>query len=320
MSDRNAPGADQGGRASRASGPASVVCLGEIAWDLRAPEGTPLEQGPPLHPAPGGGAVTTALELTRLGVPTALCAAVGDDVLGHALRRRIEAAGVDVRFLVATPAVRTGLVILASNAEGERRFLSYRSPDAEAKALRAALPRNFLYLSARAVHLSALLPSPEPLRLFRAATRAARGASLSLDVNARPRFWRDAKSSDRLAALDLLRAFDWIKASEGDLEVMRLTPAELLEKMKPTAALIVTSGAHPVRAFGPFGTIERALETRIDVDPTGAGDAFCAGLVAELHQSVGAQTKRGPIAKDAVTRAVDRGIEAARAFLGRRER
>jgi len=317
MSDRNAPGADQGGRASRASGPASVVCLGEIAWDLRAPEGTPLEQGPPLHPAPGGGAVTTALELTRLGVPTALCAAVGDDVLGHALRRRIEAAGVDVRFLVATPAVRTGLVILASNEEGARRFLSYRSPDAEAKALRGLLPRDF---EARAVHLSALLPSPEPLRLFRAAIRRARRCALSLDLNARPRFWRSAKDKDRLAALELLNAFDWIKASEGDLEVMRLIPAELLEKMKPTAALIVTSGAHPVRAFGPFGTIERALETRIDVDPTGAGDAFCAGLVAELHQSVGAQTKRGPIAKDAVTRAVDRGIEAARAFLGRRER
>jgi sugar/nucleoside kinase (ribokinase family) len=298
------------------------VCLGEVAWDLRGPEGVPLEQEPPLYPSPGGGAVNTALELTRLGVPTALAAAVGDDLLGHALRRRLEAAGVDVRLLVATPAVRTGLVILASNAEGERRFLSYRSPDAEAKALRAALPRNFLYLSARAVHLSALLPSPEPLRLFRAATRAARGASLSLDVNARPRFWRDAKSSDRLAALDLLRAFDWIKASEGDLEVIRQTPSDLLAKMSPSAALIVTSGPHPVRAYGPFGAIERPLEARLDADPTGAGDAFCAGLITELHQSVGAQTNAQAIARaitiEEVTRAVDRAIEAARAFLARR--
>jgi sugar/nucleoside kinase (ribokinase family) len=295
------------------------VCLGEVAWDLRGPDGVPLEEEPPLHPSPGGGAVNTALELTRLGVPTALAAAVGDDLLGHALRRRLEAAGVDVRLLVATPAVRTGLVILASNAEGERRFLSYRSPDAEAKALRAALPRN---LSARAVHLSALLPSPEPLRLFRAATRAARGSSLSLDVNARPRFWRDAKSSDRLAALDLVRAFDWIKASEGDLDVIRQTPRELLAKMSPSATLIVTSGPHPIRAYGPFGTMKRPIEPAIDADPTGAGDAFCAGLVAELHQSVGAQTNAQAIPRaitiEEVTRAVDRAIEAARALLMRR--
>jgi sugar/nucleoside kinase (ribokinase family) len=295
------------------------VCLGEVAWDLHGPEGVPLEDEPPLHPAPGGGAVNTALELTRLGIPTALAAAVGDDLLGHALRRRLEAAGVDVHLLVATPAVRTGLVILASNAQGERRFLSYRSPDAEAKALRAALPKA---LSARAVHLSALLPSPEPLRLFRAATRAARGACLSLDVNARPRFWRDAKSSDRLAALDLVRAFNWIKASEGDLEVIRQTPGDLLAKMSPSAALFVTSGPHPIRVYGPFGVIERPIGARLDADPTGAGDAFCAGLIAELHQSVGAQTNAQAMTRaitiEEVTRAVDRAIEAARAFLARR--
>jgi sugar/nucleoside kinase (ribokinase family) len=310
MSDRNAPRAHD-------PGAAQAVCLGEVAWDLRGPEGAPLEEGPPLYPAPGGGAVTTALELARLGVPTGLAAAVGDDLLGHALRRRLEAAGVDTRLLVASPAIRTGLVILASNAEGARRFLSYRSPDAEARALRAALPRD---LAARALHLSALLPSPAPRRLFRSAIRAARGATLSLDVNARPRFWRGAKSSDRLAALELLQRFDWIKASEGDLEVLQITPADLLAKMSPTAALIVTRGTHPIRAFGPFGSIERSIEAPVDADPTGAGDAFCAGLVAELHQFVGAQTKRKPIAIDAVARAVDRGIEAARAFLARRVR
>jgi sugar/nucleoside kinase (ribokinase family) len=296
--------------------PASVVCLGEIAWDLRAPEGVPLEEEPPLHPSPGGGAVTTALELTRLGVPTALCAAAGDDLLGHALRRRLEAAGIDVRLLVTTREIRTGLVILASNEDRTRRFLSYRSPDAEAKALLTAMPKD---LSARALHVSGLLPSADPIRLVRAAIRRARGGVLSLDLNARPRFWRDAKMPDRIAALSVLRSFDWIKASEGDLEVIGdHGPDDLREWMKPSASLIVTAGSRPVQAFGPFGSIERTAGTPIDADPTGAGDAFCAGLVAELHQSVGAQTKRGPIAEDVITRAVDRAIEAARAFLARR--
>lgn len=303
MSENEGPGAP------------SVVCLGEIAWDLRAPPGALLEGGPPIRPSPGGGAVTTALELARLGVSTGLCAAVGDDLLGRALRSRLEAAGVDVRHLVATSAVRTGLVFLASDEGGGRGFLSYRAPDAEAKALRASLPKSF---SARALHISALLPSPAPLRLLRAAILAARGAVLSLDLNARPRFWRDAKARDRDAALRLLVVFDWIKASEDDLKVMGLTAPELLAKMSPTASLIVTSGPHPVRAYGPHGLVMRGLGPKLNVDPTGAGDAFCAGFLFELSQSVGAQTKSAPMTSPTVSSAIDRGRESARALLERR--
>jgi sugar/nucleoside kinase (ribokinase family) len=301
-----------------------IVCAGEVAWDLVSLEGAPLEEAPALRPTPGGGAANTALELARLGVQTSLCAAVGDDPLGLAMRRRLEAGGVDTSLLVASPLVRTGLVLIGSPGHDGRRFMSYRAPDDEARALRAELPDR---LRARFLHLSALVPSRAQIALFRAAIRRARrgGASVTLDLNARPRLWRrSSDASDAIGATDaiseILRAADWIKCSDGDLEAMRASTADLRARIHASAVLIVTSGAGPVRAFGPFGSIERAPDPISGADPAGSGDAFCAGLLAELMTRVPASAlpDRAPVSEELAARCIDRGIDVARAHLERR--
>lgn len=70
----------------------------------------------------------TALELARAGVPVALCAAVGDDALGVAMQRRLKASGVDASLVIASPLLRTGLVLIGGALGSSRRFMSYRAP------------------------------------------------------------------------------------------------------------------------------------------------------------------------------------------------
>src|SRR5262245_20506280 len=102
-----------------------IVCVGEAAWDLHASAGALFDSARSFELSPGGGAINTVVELSRLGVRAALCAAFGDDPLGRNLKDSLESAGVDVRF-VRLLAVRTGLVFMGRGLGGGRSYVSYR--------------------------------------------------------------------------------------------------------------------------------------------------------------------------------------------------
>lgn len=295
-----------------------VVCVGEAAWDLRAPTGMSLDDAAEVLLLPGGGAALTAIELARLGARSALCAAFGDDPIGRGLRARVAAAGVDVRF-VRLSSVRTGLVFIGASRESDagQSFVSYRDPEGEARALEESLPDHF---DARAVHLSSLIPMRGELHLFHRAVTAARreGALLSLDLNARPRFFR---GEPRAIPEAIIRAMDVIKGARVDLEVMGLSSVDALRAhARPDALILSTDGAAPVRAIGPFGVIERAPVPIDGVEPTGAGDAFCAGFLAELMRESKASLSDALKDVASVARSLDRAMEAARELLERRAR
>jgi sugar/nucleoside kinase (ribokinase family) len=293
-----------------------VVCVGEAAWDLRALPGMSLDEAEEVRLVPGGGAVLTAIELSRLGARAALCAAFGDDPIGRGLLARVGAAGVDVRF-VRLSSVRTGLVFIGASRDkdGGQSFVSYRDPEAEARALEVILPDHF---GARVVHLSALIPTRGELHLFHRAVLAAHrdGALLSLDLNARPRFFR---GEPRAIPEAIIRAMDVIKCAQVDLQVMGLSSVDdLRAHARPDAVILSTSGAGPVRVSGPFGAIERSPAPIDGVDPTGAGDAFCAGFLAELTSAPSSSPARSIKDAASVARALDRAMDASRSHLMRR--
>lgn len=297
------------------SGGTDVVCVGEALWDLVAPVGTPLEQARLLRRVPGGGAVNTAMALTRLGVASAVCAALGDDALGRGLRDELAAAGVEVDRL-AFGAGRTGLMLIALEG-GEARFLGYRQRKAEARALAAALPACW---RARVVHFSGIAPVRGAIgAIEQAAERARRdGCAVSVDVNARPRMWlragRGASTASVRGFLRLLHQADLVKCSVADLAVLGTTASALRAQLRAGATLVVTDGTREARMFGPFG--ERAVPPRPVrvIDPTGAGDAFCAGMLAALVW----QEREAWGDAALVLRAVVRGHEVARTWLRRR--
>nr|WP_104984860.1 PfkB family carbohydrate kinase [Sorangium cellulosum] len=307
------------------SAPTEVVCVGEALWDLHAPAGIPLERAKLLRRVPGGGAVNTATALARLGVPSGLCAALGDDALGRGLRDELAAAGVDVGRL-ALGAARTGLVLVAVE-RGEARFVGYRQGELEARALAAALPERW---QARVVHFTGIAPvRGATFALARAAARARReGCAVSVDVNARPRMWPRAgntRPTGRARGLPaagdggagvrgcfrLLEQADLVKCSAGDLAVLGTTARALRERLRAGATLVVTDGARDALVLGPDG--ERAVAPRPvrALAPTGAGDAFCAGMLAALVWQ--GRERWGDAAL--MLRAVARGHDVARAWV-----
>ncbi|WP_437587598.1 carbohydrate kinase family protein [Sorangium sp. So ce1000] len=315
--------------------------MGEALWDLYAPEGIPLEQAKLLRRVPGGGAVNTATALVRLGIRSELCAALGDDAMGRGLRDEVAAAGIDVGRL-SLSAARTGLMLVAIE-RGEARFAGYRQGESEARALAAAMPERW---QSRVVHFTGIAPVRGASgALARAAASARReGCAVSVDVNARPRMWPRAgraasvpgagagaasasdagagagaaSASDAGAGVRgcfrLFRQADLVKCSAGDLDVLGTTARALRERLRPEATLVVTDGARETLLLGPGG--ERAVAPRPvrPVDPTGAGDAFCAGMLASLVWEARARWGDASL----MLRAVTRGHDVARAWVRRK--
>ncbi|WP_437753803.1 PfkB family carbohydrate kinase [Sorangium sp. So ce1389] len=292
-----------------------MVCVGEALWDLIAPDGIPLERAKLLRRVPGGGAVNTATALARLGVPSGLCAALGDDAMGRGLKDEVAAAGVDVSRL-ALGAARTGLMFVATE-RGEARFLGYRQGELEARALATALPARW---QARVVHFTGIAPVRGAVgALARAAASARReGCAISVDVNARPRMWpraeRAAPGPGVRGCFRLFGQADLVKCSAGDLDVLGTTARALRERLRPEATLVVTDGARATRVLGPAGERSVAPRPVRPLDPTGAGDAFCAGMLASLVW----QGREGWGDAALMLRAVARGHDVARSWVRRK--
>ena len=59
----------------------------------------------------GGSGAIVACGAARLGMRTAICGVVGDDVFGRFMREELERRGVDVAGLLVDPDVPTGLTV-----------------------------------------------------------------------------------------------------------------------------------------------------------------------------------------------------------------
>ncbi|MFT3768055.1 MAG: PfkB family carbohydrate kinase [Minicystis sp.] len=280
-----------------------VLCVGEALWDLHA-LGGPFATAERLAMKPGGAAVNVALALARRRIRVGLAAVVGNEALGEALVARVGAAGVEVG-LVQRALARTG-VVFAERGDSGSRFVGYRAVDEPAPRL----PKGW---SARVLLLTGLMPSAEHAEVWRSAARSARrrGALVMVDVNARPRAWRDRESGPAFAVIG---EADVVKASADDLTVLGLGAdgaARMRARMRRGAVLVTTAGAGAARAIGRFGEVVRAGGRPIAGEPLGAGDAFTAGMLLEL---LGSEPFDEAASWD---RALRRGHALARAHLRR---
>ena len=224
----------------------------------------------------GGSAAITACAAARLGLDSALIAAVGDDPLGRLQADELRATGIDLSGMVVDPEHPTGVTVVLAEP-GDRAILT--APGAIPRLAADAIDTAVL-ATADHVHVSAwfLLDDLRPglAGLLRAA-RAA-GATVSLDTNFDPAGrWLDG---------DLERALD-----ELDLLLLNLTEARALSgESDPRAAaraLARRGGAVAVK-LGPEGAVVVDGDEVVTagpppvevVDTTGAGDNFNAGLLA----------------------------------------
>jgi len=258
-----------------------VCCLGELMWDFHVEGGASLEEATAFRRVPGGAAANVAMALVDEGVSTAVAGVVADDAFGLGMRGALAACGLEVSAVLAGEG-RTGLVFIESGGTG--RYLSYRP--GFATAVRLALPAPWRPVPAGALlHVAALDPDwVDPASYLDLVRRVKEGGGrICVDVNARPRAWRNRRGIPR-AMRSLLRLADVVKASTEDLAMLRVgeNASEARERLGIVGTLVTTDGPGPTRAVGLWGELSLA-PPRVKAKRTvGAGDAFCAGMIGEV--------------------------------------
>jgi fructokinase len=246
------------------AGDAPVLGIGELLWDL-------LPDGPRL----GGAPFNTLVHLARLGHPSTLVAAVGDDELGHRARAAAGNLGVDPGGIQVVRSMPTGVVDVRLDAAGDATYTfparaAYQTIDTDA-AIRVATA-----IRPAAIVLGTLAQQAPSVR---ATTRAILAmfpdALVVYDANLRPGQWRPSLVRALLDDADVLRC------DRAELAAMGHAPDRLLVR-HALQAVIVTAGPDGATAWSREGEVHVAAPHVRVVDTIGAGDAFTAAITHAL--------------------------------------
>ena len=218
----------------------------------------------------GGSAAITAAGCARLGLRTALLAAVGDDVFGSVTRGHLAERGVHL-LPADNRGAPTGLtVVLSEPADRGMLTLPGTIP-----ALRPGDVTDELLARARHVHVASLYLQPElAAGLAGVFARAhATGLTTSLDTN-----WDPAGAWASIA--EILAHTDVFLPNAAELAAItgESDPAAAAAELGTT--VVMKDGARGARAWWPGGATAAPGRPVEVVDTTGAGDSFNAGFLA----------------------------------------
>jgi sugar/nucleoside kinase (ribokinase family) len=274
-----------------------ILVAGEALVEIMRPGlDLPLDApGPFEGPFPSGAPAIAADAVSRLGGWAGFIGAVGDDDFGRCVIRRLEADGVDVRFLRRVSDATTAMAFVTYFRDGSRRFLFHLRQSA-ATAMDTDQVDNGYLADVAYLHLSgSTLAMSERLRqtcLALADRVLSTGGRLSFDPNFRPELLpaEEARKAYRpfveraSVLLPSGQEACWL-AAQGDPTVACRT---LLE-MGPSL-VVLKQGTGGATAFSRERTIHVPGYAVEEVDPTGAGDCFAAGLLTALVEGLDLET------------------------------
>jgi sugar/nucleoside kinase (ribokinase family) len=265
-----------------------VLCAGIIVADaIAAPVDEPPEPGllrlvDSVQLATGGCALSTATALARLGLRTALCGCVGDDLLGGVLLQEARARGLDLSAVRTCDALTSASVVL-DRSDGERSFL--HNPGASGELTAGDVERAVGRLRPRRLHIGGALVLPsldgEPLgRLLRRAREG--GVVTSLDpVHDATGSWH--RLHPALPHLDVICPN--LSEARGISGQASAEDCAAWLRDRGVGQVAITMGRAGAFALDVTGAAERVPSFEVEArDETGAGDAFAGGLLFGLSQ------------------------------------
>lgn len=266
-----------------------ILVVGDLVTDVLVEHAGEIQVGSDtdavIRVAGGGQAANTAAWLAHTGQEVTLVAAAGDDQAGRDRVAELEAAGVRCAVEIL-PGVATGSVVVLTGAT-ERTMITDRGASLRIGAahVTAAVAR-----AGRGQHLHL---SGYPL--LHAGSRPAGLAALAAAADQGLRVSVDAASAAPLRAaagfLDWVRGTDLLlcNADEADVLAGPGEPAEQAGRLTAHVRHVVlkrgAAGALWASADGGLWSVPG--ETVPVKDPTGAGDAFAAGLISAWSRGAG---------------------------------
>ncbi len=265
--------------------PGKYVLIGDLCMDVfMQVAGYPDAGGDgtvqSMHQHAGGSAANTAIALAKLGGEPTLLTHTGSDIWAQQLLPKLKATGVRVDSIVQEHHAQTGLTFLVVSSDAERTMFTYRGAN---RNLHPDEILSSLFTDVDFLHISsyACLVAPQAQAVRTAVQIAAqKNIKISLDVGVEPATDARETLQELLGQLTLIVL--------GESEALALTQKMNLDDAIET---LIQSGVQTVALkLGKDGCriINQERDTFLPgfmvqaVDSTGAGDAFCAGMMHGL--------------------------------------
>jgi 5-dehydro-2-deoxygluconokinase len=267
------------------------LVLGRAGLDLYAdPPGTRVGAARRFVCALGGSAANIAAGITALSGSAALLTAISDDAVGRFVYSELESYGVGTDFVhFVGGETRTSLAVVATRTDDTESVI-YRNGAADFQLTRADVDTvPFERFGALIVTGTSLAAEPSRDSTFLAAERArAAGATLMFDIDYRAYSWI---SSDIAGAVcgRFASLCDIVVGNDEEFAVLAHGDdgEEAARALARQAhAVVYKMGARGSRTFSAGRRIDTGVFAVTPLKPTGAGDAFMAGLVTGLAKGL----------------------------------
>ena len=266
-----------------------VGCVGDLLVEImRKNIDEPLgETGVFLGPFPSGASGIFIDAVARLGIDARFVGTVGNDDFGRLIIERFKRDGVDTSHIKRSDEYTTGVAFVTYFADGSRKFIYHLGNAATGQIYPDDVkPEYFFDVSYLHVVGSTMFINEQSAGACIEAMNIvkSRGGKVSFDPNFRPELLSEEEVTERfhpvLAKSDIMfPTTDELKILTGETDIKKAcrklldTGFELvaIKQGKDGSSVYTTKEEFHVPAFKVK-----------EIDPTGAGDCYCAGFLAGL--------------------------------------
>jgi sugar/nucleoside kinase (ribokinase family) len=264
-----------------------VISMGTLLVEvMRLNRDEPLDQsGTFAGPFPSGDTPIYIDAVARLGRSAGFIGAVGPDDFGRCLLNRFARDGVDFSCGQILPDHTTGVAFVTYFSDGSRKFI-YHWRHAAAGQLSPTQVKPEYFKEAKWLHLTGCNLAITELA-YEACRQAMRclpaGARVSFDPNIRP----EVLTVEQVRELcrPVIERADVILPSLGEAAMLTGAASDEEGCCRWAAAgklVVLKQGERGCRIFQGQTDVEVPGFIVTEVDPTGAGDAFCGGFTVAL--------------------------------------